>query len=414
NDKLNIRAEASASARKLGDIPPNADGVKNLGCTGGLSFAQWEKASPAQRAAAQKSRWCRVSFNGVTGWVAGRFLAEGSAPGASGASPSPASGQPFKRALSPDETLQRITVPANGSTSVKGTIRGYKHNVYAVSLAAGETLSVRFDTKSTSAYFNVIDADDGSGAAIHRGEVDGRFATIKANGPKTYLIQPYLVRAVARRGATAAYAIVLSRSVRAAAATGAPQATAPRPSFDCSKADRDTTRLVCTDAMLAALDNETARLFKLAMAGKYMDEARKKELAATERGWIKGRDECWKAKDLRRCVMESYLQRIHELRQGYAGSRTQDSKGISTGPLVLECANFDALIGVTFVQSDPSAAYLQYRNQAHAVVLQPSGSGARYTASYEDGAVSMWTKGTEALLQLPKGPEMKCGIRQPG
>lgn len=34
NDTLNIRAEPSASARKIGEIPPDGNGVKNLGCQG--------------------------------------------------------------------------------------------------------------------------------------------------------------------------------------------------------------------------------------------------------------------------------------------------------------------------------------------------------------------------------------------
>ena len=80
DDVLNIRAEPTASAKAIGAIPPKADGVRNLGCKGGLSFTEWEKASPAERAAGRRARWCRISYRGVEGWVAGRFLAEGSAP----------------------------------------------------------------------------------------------------------------------------------------------------------------------------------------------------------------------------------------------------------------------------------------------------------------------------------------------
>jgi len=76
-DVLNIRAEPSASARKIGEIPPNADGIRNLGCQGGLSFTEWEAANRQEREASQRNRWCRIAFCGVQGWVAGRFLAEG-------------------------------------------------------------------------------------------------------------------------------------------------------------------------------------------------------------------------------------------------------------------------------------------------------------------------------------------------
>jgi len=83
NDVLNIRSEPNASAPKIGSIPPGADGVRNLGCEGGMSFAEWEVATPAEREAAAHNRWCRIVYGGVEGWVAGRFLDEGSgaAPG---------------------------------------------------------------------------------------------------------------------------------------------------------------------------------------------------------------------------------------------------------------------------------------------------------------------------------------------
>lgn len=209
NDVLNIRAKPSGSAGKVGEIPPNADGVKNLGCQGGLSLSQWQKASPSRRRAAARSRWCRVTFNGVTGWVAGRFLAEGSAPRASAATLVSVPEQPILRKLSQDETLERISIRANGSTAIKGTIRGYKHKVYAVTIAAGDTLSIRFHTASTSAYFNLIDAGDASGAAIHRGDVAGKVATVTAAKPATYLIQPYVYRSAARRGQTAGYTFAI-------------------------------------------------------------------------------------------------------------------------------------------------------------------------------------------------------------
>lgn len=79
-DQLNIRATPSPRAKSLGGIPHDGDSVENLGCRGELTFAQWEKASPAQRERARRARWCKVRWRGVTGWVAGRYLVEASAP----------------------------------------------------------------------------------------------------------------------------------------------------------------------------------------------------------------------------------------------------------------------------------------------------------------------------------------------
>jgi len=77
---LTVRVAPSPAAAKIGAIPYNADGLRNLECQGGLSFTEWEKASPARREASRNARWCRISDGAVTGWVAGRFLAEGNAP----------------------------------------------------------------------------------------------------------------------------------------------------------------------------------------------------------------------------------------------------------------------------------------------------------------------------------------------
>lgn len=78
NDVLNIRAGPTARSAKVGTIPPNGNGIQNLGCQGGLSYAEWEASSVAQREAARKRVWCQIYYRGVNGWVAGWFLAEGS------------------------------------------------------------------------------------------------------------------------------------------------------------------------------------------------------------------------------------------------------------------------------------------------------------------------------------------------
>ncbi|MBK0399028.1 META domain-containing protein [Limibaculum sp. M0105] len=80
DDVLNIRADAGASHAKIGEIPPDTDGIRNLGCVGGLSFAEWQAATEAERAEAARSRWCKIAYGGIEGWVAGRFLGEGAAP----------------------------------------------------------------------------------------------------------------------------------------------------------------------------------------------------------------------------------------------------------------------------------------------------------------------------------------------
>lgn len=70
-------------------------------------------------------------------------------------------------------------------------------------------------------------------------------------------------------------------------------AAAQGPAFDCAKAQGAAEKLICSDAALAARDRQLDAAYKAALA-----KANGK-LAATlrteQRGWVKGRNECWKA-----------------------------------------------------------------------------------------------------------------------
>ena len=117
----------------------------------------------------------------------------------------------LKALLSPDETLEVVTLDPAGAASVSGEVKGYKAPVYAVPVAAGQTLVVAFASANTSLYMNVTDAADASGAAVHRGEVDGPNATLTAAKDTTYLLQPFMVRAAARRGESGPFEITVTR-----------------------------------------------------------------------------------------------------------------------------------------------------------------------------------------------------------
>lgn len=77
DDVLNLRSKPSASSVLIGTIPPNATGIANLGCIGGLTYGEWAEANEAERAAATKTRWCLVGYDRTIGWTAGWFLTEG-------------------------------------------------------------------------------------------------------------------------------------------------------------------------------------------------------------------------------------------------------------------------------------------------------------------------------------------------
>jgi uncharacterized protein len=259
DDVLNIRSDPSAGAAKVGQIPPDANGLRNLGCEGGISFAEWEQATEEERAQATRKRWCRVEFNGVTGWVAGWFLTEGAAPG---------------------------------------------------------------------------------------------------------------------------------------------------PSFDCSKAEGEVEQTICANPWLARQDRELTRLYDLAISGPNMSSARLSELKAYQRGWIKGRNDCWKASDVTDCVSASYALRIAEIRAGYADARSQDAQGNSMGPLAYACEGLDVLLSVTVVIADPSIIALLWRENVLTLTQASSASGARYESADEEAM--LWMKGDEAMFSRTGQPDLTC------
>ena len=81
-DNLNIRAQHNARSAKVAEIPPNGSCIANRDCEDGLSFSEYSTLNQSEHAKRLKENplWCRIDFQGLTGWVAGRYLAEGECP----------------------------------------------------------------------------------------------------------------------------------------------------------------------------------------------------------------------------------------------------------------------------------------------------------------------------------------------
>ncbi|NEX21178.1 hypothetical protein G3480_12780 [Thiorhodococcus mannitoliphagus] len=116
-----------------------------------------------------------------------------------------------ERLLSSEETLEVLSFPTVGRMTQVGEIVGYASAAYAVPVAAGQKLLVTLESPSSNAYFNVQDAADSSGAAVFRGEVEGREARIQAESDAAYVIRPFQPRAMARRDEVAPYSLTIER-----------------------------------------------------------------------------------------------------------------------------------------------------------------------------------------------------------
>src|SRR5262245_6994501 len=111
------------------------------------------------------------------------------------------------------------------------------------------------------------------------------------------------------RIAVAALALALSSGCRA----GGPP---PGPSSSCTNVmGAPVEGLICRDEGLSALDRKLDEVY--AEASKRVVSTHAADLAASQRAWTQGRDECWKSSDKRACIQQEYERRIAELQIGY-------------------------------------------------------------------------------------------------
>ncbi len=178
-------------------------------------------------------------------------------------------------------------------------------------------------------------------------------------------------------------------------------ASAATPSFDCTKAHSAAEQLVCQDAGLAALDNELAALYPKAM--NQLSAEQQKTEKAMQRGWIKGRNECWKESDSRQCVEESYQLRITEL---------QIKGGQLRVPSLVDyqCDGGIRLSTYFYNEAKRPAAVINLSEgaqQSQVLAFEaPSASGARY----EGQNLTLLTKGNEARLERYDQAARQCRV----
>ncbi|MDP1615735.1 hypothetical protein [Phenylobacterium sp.] len=110
------------------------------------------------------------------------------------------------------DRLETLTFDTVGEMTVEGVADGAVAPIYAVPVAAGQTLTAKLESSSSNIYFNVSDAADHSGAALFRGEVEGEAASLTAPRDMTYVLTPFQPRASARRGETAPYRLTVARN----------------------------------------------------------------------------------------------------------------------------------------------------------------------------------------------------------
>lgn len=175
-----------------------------------------------------------------------------------------------------------------------------------------------------------------------------------------------------------------------------------QPSFDCDQAAKGSVNeLICKKSVLASLDAEVARLYRLANPGHEAIPFREQE------DWLKARSDCLSQKAQDGCLKSFYLRRIAGLRAVYPAARGDDKNGISRGPIPYRCDKIDGILNAFFVRTEPALAYVEIQDRSYELQLVPAGSGNKYKGPGH--ASFFWTKGKDAIWRPDASqPETNC------
>jgi hypothetical protein len=103
----------------------------------------------------------------------------------------------------------------HSAATVTGSILGDQIMDYTLRARAGQTMSVKLDTRSTANYFNVL--PPGSETALFIGSVSGNEWRGELPADGQYRVRIYLMRSAARRNESANYSLTVGISGAAAA-----------------------------------------------------------------------------------------------------------------------------------------------------------------------------------------------------
>ena len=123
------------------------------------------------------------------------------------------------------------------------------------------------------------------------------------------------------------------------------------PSFDCSGARPGSTEdMICQDAELSELDRKVDRLYRKIKAQTTEEDFQ--TIQAAQRGWLKGRNEGWKASDPRRYVFDAYQERIAVL-------SVQAGEVTAPGPVSYDCTGgeFERLVASFYDTTPPVGVF---------------------------------------------------------
>jgi uncharacterized protein len=193
-------------------------------------------------------------------------------------------------------------------------------------------------------------------------------------------------------------------------------ALAAGPAFNCAKAQGEVEKLVCSDGSLASLDRRLDEVYKSAVAkatGKLATQLREEQ-----RGWVKGRNDCWKANGQKTwitatwtvdtvpaCVEAQYRLRISELQALW--------RLLPPKTVFYACQNNPANeVVANLFETDPPTIRLERGDRSKTLWRV----GAASAGTYEGQNVGLVQQGSELKLSwldtnTGKTEELQCKAR---
>lgn len=182
--------------------------------------------------------------------------------------------------------------------------------------------------------------------------------------------------------------------------------TGVAPAFDCGRAEGEVEMLLCRDSDLAKLDQEMADVYWTSMGVAATSGPNAKQAMATnkavQRGWIKGRNDCWKAADVNICVTDAYYRRLAELEARW---NLVDMAGTD----IYTCGDGRKVSVARYKTTHWGAADVKTDDGSEIYVQTRTASGVKYEGPF---GRFVWNKGKQAQMKLtPDGPALSCEIK---
>ncbi len=176
-------------------------------------------------------------------------------------------------------------------------------------------------------------------------------------------------------------------------ATSQLQAASADNQINCQVKEQGTIdKLICSDPELLKQDQQLAEVYQQALL-KAVNE-KPPLLKAEQRGWVKGKAECWKEEDKKACASKLYTQRI-------AGLQARYELVPASKKLLLGCENNPANeVSLRYYQTSPATLIADYGDQISLMYQHADQSyqGRNEKLSEQNGVFTLqW--GYEAPLQ---------------